>query len=95
MDVTTPYPTWPLNSLGSPVSGGLGALSLNRHRPRSTLLYVCWGPHISERPQGFRLIEIAGSPTGLLFSLASFILSLIQPQESAASVHWLGANICI
>jgi hypothetical protein len=28
-------------------------------------------------------------------SSASFSLSLIQPQGSEASVHWLGANICI
>jgi hypothetical protein len=30
-----------------PVSWGFGASSLNEHRPRSSLLYVCWGPHIS------------------------------------------------
>jgi hypothetical protein len=44
-----PHPTWPLNSLGPPVSWGLGASSLSEHRPGSPLLYVCWGPHISWR----------------------------------------------
>jgi hypothetical protein len=43
----TPHPTWPLNSLGHSVSWGLGASSLNEHRPGSPLLYVCWGAHIS------------------------------------------------
>jgi hypothetical protein len=36
-----------LNSLGPPVSWQLGASSLNEHRPRSPLLYVCWRLHIS------------------------------------------------
>ena len=40
-------PTWPLNSLGPPVSWGLGTSSLNEHRPGSPLLYVCWGPRLS------------------------------------------------
>jgi hypothetical protein len=31
---------------GPPVSWGLGASSLNEHRPGSHQLYVCWGPHI-------------------------------------------------
>jgi hypothetical protein len=44
VDVPTHYPTRPLNSLGPPVSWGLGASSLTRPRP---LLYMCWGPHIS------------------------------------------------
>jgi hypothetical protein len=47
IDVPIPYSTWPLNSLGPPVSWGLGASSLNEQRPRSPLLYVCWRPHIS------------------------------------------------
>ena len=47
VDIPNPHPTWPLNSLGPPVSWGLGASSLNEHRPRSPLLYVCWGPHIN------------------------------------------------
>jgi hypothetical protein len=37
-------PIIPLNSLGPP---GLGASSLAESRPRSPLLYMCWGPHIS------------------------------------------------
>ena len=41
----TPYPTRPLNSLGPPVSWGLGTSSLTEPRPSSPLLYVCWGPH--------------------------------------------------
>jgi hypothetical protein len=41
--VSTPHPTWLLNSLGPPVSRGLGASSLNEHRPGSPLLYVCCG----------------------------------------------------
>jgi hypothetical protein len=40
-------PTLPLNSLGPPVSWGLGASSLNEHRLGSPLMSVCWGPHIS------------------------------------------------
>jgi hypothetical protein len=47
VSVPNPHPTLPLNSLGPPVSWGLGASSLNEHRPGSPLLYVCWGPHIS------------------------------------------------
>ena len=47
MDAPTPHPTSPLNSLGPPFSWGLGASSLNEHRPGSPLQYVCWGPHIS------------------------------------------------
>ena len=41
-----PYPhrAWPLNSLGTPVSWGLSASSLNEHRSGSPLLYVCWEP---------------------------------------------------
>jgi hypothetical protein len=41
VDVPSPYSTWPLNSLGPPVSWELDALSLNEHRPDSPLLYVC------------------------------------------------------
>jgi hypothetical protein len=47
VDVPTHYPTSSLNSLGPLVSWGLGASSLNEHRPSSSLLYVCWGTHIS------------------------------------------------
>jgi hypothetical protein len=52
------------------------------------------GP-VSEKSQGSRLNETAGPPTGSPSSSASSSFSLIQPQGSAASVHWLGANICI
>ena len=48
---------------------------------------------ISERSQGSR--ETAGPPTRSPFSSASSSLTLIQPQGSAASTHWLGTNICI
>jgi hypothetical protein len=66
---------------------------------------MCVGGHISagvcclvggpvfERSQGSRLIEIA--TTGLPSSSAAFSISLIQWYGSAASVHWLGASICI
>jgi hypothetical protein len=47
VDASSPHPTWPLNSLGPPVSGGLGVSSLNDHILGSPLLYVCWGSHIS------------------------------------------------
>jgi hypothetical protein len=47
MNVPTSNPTWPLNSLVPPVPSGLGASSLNEHRPGNPLLYVCWGLHIS------------------------------------------------
>jgi hypothetical protein len=49
---------------------------------------------VFERYGGSRLIETA-SPTVSHSTSASFSLSLIQPQGSAASVHWLGTNICI
>jgi hypothetical protein len=42
-----------------------------------------------------RLIETGGPPTSLPSSSVSVNSSLIQPQGSAASVHCLGANICI
>ena len=47
VDAPIPHPIWPLNCLGPPVSWGLGASSLNEHKPGSALLYVCWCPHIS------------------------------------------------
>jgi hypothetical protein len=85
VDAPIPQPTWPVNSLGPPVSWRLGASSLNEHRPGSPLLYVCWGPHISwcmlsvwwssERSWGSRLIKTAGPHTELSFSSASFSLS--------------------
>jgi hypothetical protein len=47
------------------------------------------GGPVSERPLGFKLIEITGPPTWLPFS-ASSSFSLFQPQGSAASVHVVG-----
>jgi hypothetical protein len=44
---------------------------------------------------GLGLIETAGPPLESPFSSASFSLSLTQQQGSAASVHWLGATICL
>jgi hypothetical protein len=46
-----------------------------------------------ERSQGSRLIETA-DPKGMSSS-ASFSLSLIQQQVSAAFIHWMGATICL
>jgi hypothetical protein len=43
---STCHPTWPINSLGPPVSWGLGASSLIEHRPGNLLLYMCWGSQI-------------------------------------------------
>jgi hypothetical protein len=70
VDGPASHRTWPLNSLGPPVSWGLGASSLNQHRPGSPLLCVgglisagvcCLvGGPVSERFQGSRLIETAG-----------------------------------
>jgi hypothetical protein len=73
------HTTRPLNSLGPPVSWGLCASSLTEPRPSSRLLCMCWRPHISWcmlpgwwssvweswGGGGGRLIETAGSPTGL------------------------------
>ena len=100
------HPTWPLNFLGPPVSWELGASSLNEHRPSSPLLYVCWEPHISwcMLPVWWSSVwEISGvqinwdwwSSYKIALFLSFFQPSLIQQQGSAASVHWLGANICI
>ena len=50
---------------------------------------------VSERSGGSRSIETAGPPRGLPSSSASSSFFLIQPQGSAASVRWLGENICI
>jgi hypothetical protein len=46
------------------------------------------GGPMFQSSQGFRLIKTAGPPTELPFS--AFQISLIQPQRTAASVHWLG-----
>jgi hypothetical protein len=82
MDAPTPHTTSPLDSLVSPVSWGLSALSQNEPRPGSSLLYVCWEPHISwclfgcpvfERSLQSRLIK-----TGLI-SVASPTPALMVP----------------
>jgi hypothetical protein len=106
VDVPTPQPTWPLNFLGPPVSWELGASSLNEHRPSSPLLYVCWGPHISWCMLSvwwfgvWEILEVqinwdCWSSYRIALLLGFFQPSLIQQQGSDASVHWLGANICI
>jgi hypothetical protein len=106
VDVPIPHPTWLLNSLGPPVSWGLGASYLNEHRLGSPLLYMCWGPHISwcMLPAWWSSVwEISGVQINwdgwifyrVAFLLSFFQLSLIQQQDFAASVHWLGATICI
>jgi hypothetical protein len=48
-----------------------------------------------EKSQGSRLIEAAVPPTEFPSPSTPFILSLNQPQESAASVQWLGTNTSI
>jgi hypothetical protein len=73
-------------SLWSQVSQGLGASSLTEARPGSPLLYTCWGAEeglvpasiyclvggsMSERSQGFRLVEMAGLPI-LKFKMTHF-----------------------
>jgi hypothetical protein len=45
--ITPRPPTRPLNTLGPPVSWGLGVSSLTEPWPSSPLLYMYWGPHIS------------------------------------------------
>jgi hypothetical protein len=106
VDAPTPHLTCLLNSLGPPDCRGLGASSLNEHRPRSPLLYVCWGPHVSwcVLPVWRSSVwEICGvqinwdcwSSYRIALLLSFLQPSLMQQQGSAASVHWLGANICI
>jgi len=58
---------------------------------------VCclFGGPVFKNSLGFRLTEAAGPPTGSTLLLSFFYHSLIQQQRSTASVHWLGANICI
>jgi hypothetical protein len=93
-------------SLRPPVSWGLGASSLNEHSPSSPLLYVCWRLHISwcMLPNWWSSVwEIlrvhikwdSWSFYRIFLVLKFFQPSLIQQQGSAASLHWLGANICI
>jgi hypothetical protein len=67
---------------------------------RSAGVCCLFGGPVSERSLGVvvvvsMLIETAGPPTGSPSSSASSSFSLIQPQGSATSIHWLGANICI
>ena len=75
-------------------------------RPVSPLLYMYPGPQtslsilpgwyqVSDRSQGFNLVEITDLPIGSASSSASFSLFLIQPQGSLASVQRLDVNICI
>jgi hypothetical protein len=49
---------------------------------------------LSERSHRSRLVETAGLPMWSSSSSASSRLSLIQPQGSQASVHWLGLSLC-
>ena len=96
-----------LKSLGPPVSWGLGASSLTKHRPGSPLLYMCLGDSyqlvydflvgvpVSEGSQGSKLIETAGPPTMLPSFSVSYTFPLIQPQGSAASVIGWMEIICI
>jgi hypothetical protein len=101
-----PHHTWPLNYLGHPVTWGLGASSLNEHRPGSPLLYVCWGPHISWcvwpgwwssvwEISGVQINWDCGSSYRIALVLSFFQPFLIQQRASADSLHWLSTNICI
>jgi hypothetical protein len=47
---------------------------------------------VSEQSQRSRLVEIARLPMGSLSTSSSSSFSLIQPQGSLASVHWLGVK---
>ena len=88
------------------VSCKLGASSQTKPRPSNPMLYMCVGGLISagvcclvggpgsERSLGSRLIKTAGPLAGSPSSVSPRF-SLIQAQKSAASVHWLGANIYI
>jgi hypothetical protein len=92
---------------GPQVSPGLGLFSLTASRPGSPLLYMCWGgvSHFSWCMLPGWWLSVWGIP-GVQVSwdccyssratlLSFFQPSLIQPHGSAASVHWLGVNICI
>jgi hypothetical protein len=93
-----PHLTRPLNSLGPPVSWGLGESSLINPDWRvlccicirgliSAGVYCLVGGPVSERPLESRLIETAGPPTGSPSPSASSNFPLFQPQALAASVH--------
>ena len=101
---TRPHPTRPLNTLGPPVSWGLGAPSQLNPDPAvlcciciggliSAGVYCLVGILVSERYRGSRLT--AAPPTEQPSSSASSRFCLIQLQGPAAPVHWLGANICL
>ena len=53
------------------------------------------GGSVSERSHGSKLVDTAGVLIGLPCSSSSSRFSLVQPQTSSASVHWLGINISI
>jgi hypothetical protein len=53
------------------------------------------GGSASETSQGSRLVETVNLPMESPSSSTSSSFSLIQPQGSLASVHWLGVNTCI
>ena len=101
MNVPIPHPTWPLTSLGPPVSRELGASSLNEQRSRSPLLYVCWGPYISWCMLAVwwsSVWEISGvqnnwdcwSSYMITLLLSFFQPSLIQQQGLGANIYiWL------
>jgi hypothetical protein len=101
----SPHPTRSPHSLGPQVSWRLGD-SLTEARIHSFLLYMCWGlitagvcclvgGSVSEQSCWSRLIETADLSTGSPSSSASSSFTLIQPQGSLASFHWVGANIFI
>ena len=94
----------PPHSMGPPVSWGLNASSLTEARPGSTLLYVSLGCHgvccmvggtVSERSQRFSSVETYSLPMSPHSSSASISFFPSQLEGSPASVHWLGAIICI
>ena len=64
-------------------------------------MYAAWlvGGSVSERSQWSKLVEtsglLMGSPSFSTYSSLSLVLSLIQPQGSPTSVHWLGVSICV
>ena len=107
VDVPNPHHTWPLNSLGSPVSWGLGASSLNEHRSASPLNVCVLGVSYQLVYAVFLVFKcLKDMGVGVQinwdcwFSYRITLLSFFQPpliqkQGSAASEHWLGANIYI
>ena len=108
MDANTPYATWPLNSLGPPVSWGLSASSEWTQTQNMCMCVgglisagVCclFGGPVFESYRGSRLIETAGSPTGSPFSSTSFnksqlclFIGWIQVSVSDSSSCLLGLS---